>query len=127
MMGTPFKCNIGRKPELLLESSCRLVNALPKLWGGKGGSATSEQLRNKQQRHNMLLQVLQAASLLDHLPAGVLRILFENGEKIAALTGLRELENRLLAERAHNELLPVQQAIGQAGADVKPEVGRHRP
>ena len=73
----------------------------------------------------MLLQVLQAGSLLDRLPAGVLRMLFENGEKVAALTGLRELENRLLAERAHQELLPVQRAISQAGAEVKPEVGQH--
>lgn len=60
---------------ITLPLNYRLANALPKHWAGREGGAASisEQLRNKQSRHNLLLQVLQKIGFLSQIKPDVLK------------------------------------------------------
>lgn len=50
------------------------------------------------------------------------RILFENGEKIAAMTGICEQENKMLLDHAEEQLQPLQAVIGKAGQSLRAKV-----
>lgn len=47
------------------------------------------------------------------------RVLFENGEKVAAMMAIQEQENSLLTSRAEDRLAPLQACIKQAGHSLR--------
>ena len=51
----------------------RLVDTLPKHWGGAGSAAVSGQLDDKTNQHGALLHALEDGGCLPRLPASVLR------------------------------------------------------
>ena len=51
----------------------RLVDTLPKHWGGAGSAAVSGQLEDKTNAHGSLLHCLEDGGCLPRLPASVLR------------------------------------------------------
>lgn len=53
--------------------SCRVVDTLPKHWGGRGSAAIPEQLTAKANSHLVLLDTLQRAGALDQMPPSALR------------------------------------------------------
>ena len=50
------------------------------------------------------------------------RLLFENGEKVAAMTAIYEQQNGLLVSRAEDRLIPLQAAIKEAGRSLQTRV-----
>ena len=51
----------------------RVIDTLPKHWGGAGSAAVSAQLEDKANSHQLLLQCLQKGGCLPRLPPNVLR------------------------------------------------------
>lgn len=55
----------------------RVVDTLPKHWGGRGSAAIPEQLTAKANSHSVLLDTLQHAGVLEQMPPSALRC-FDN-------------------------------------------------
>ena len=51
--------------------------------------------------------------------AAFCRLLFENGEKVAAMTAIYEQQNGLLSSRAEDRLAHLQEAIKEAGQSLQ--------
>lgn len=60
-------------PDTTSHHACRVVDTLPKQWGGAGSAAVSVQLEDKSNSHQLLLQCLQDGGCLPRLPPSVLR------------------------------------------------------
>ncbi|PSC67487.1 nuclear pore complex NUP133 [Micractinium conductrix] len=68
--------------------SAMVCDALPRSWPT---AAVGEQLGEKQAAHGLLLQCLQDSGALGELHPSALRLLFQDGQQLAALAELREL------------------------------------
>ncbi|KAK9828131.1 hypothetical protein WJX81_008693 [Elliptochloris bilobata] len=110
--------------------STRLVDTLPKHWGGGPSSGPGSAgdvavaLAQKLERHGALLHALGANGLAALDPATV-RVLMENGERVAAVAAVRAAENRVLTARGRDPTAlpsPLQAAIASAGRRCMPRV-----
>ncbi|BDA43944.1 Nuclear pore complex protein NUP133 [Coccomyxa sp. Obi] len=107
--------------------SSRLADVLPKHWGGPvGGAEVAEQLATKKLSHDSLLLILGDAGVLSQLAAPALRVIMENGERLATVAAVREAENRLLSARSRpgtsTALALLQHVISLAGQQCMPQV-----
>ncbi|KAK9808624.1 hypothetical protein WJX72_000762 [[Myrmecia] bisecta] len=105
--------------------SKRLVDTLPKHWGGAASSAAiTDQLAQKRLLHNSLLHTLAQSGSLARLAPATLRAVLANAEKLAAVEAIRETEDRALGSRGGlaGDALPMQAAVKWAGEQCKPKV-----
>ena len=75
--------------------SRHVLDALPKTHSAGAGGAAGDLLAEKLATHQLLLQVLGDAGALKQLHATVLRLLFEDGQRLAALVDVQQLESEL--------------------------------
>ncbi|KAK9822959.1 hypothetical protein WJX74_009105 [Apatococcus lobatus] len=74
--------------------STRLVDMLPKHWGGAAtGPALSRHLQNKRAAHSRLLGLISQAGISSRLPASALNLTLEAGQLLAAVAAVREAES----------------------------------
>ncbi len=65
----------------------RVVDTLPKHWGGRGSAAIPEQLTAKANSHSVLLDTLQHAGVLEQMPPSALRCFEDCGALTTADRG----------------------------------------
>lgn len=89
--------------------SAMLCEALPKI----GSPSVGEQLHEKLATHQLLLQCLGDAGALAHLHPTCLRLLFEDGQRLAAAIELRQLLSKQTPDAAASG--PIHDAAVAAG------------
>lgn len=105
--------------------STRVIDTLPKHWGGAGSAAVPAQLEAKATSHAVLVNTLQQAGVFSRLPASACRAIFEAGERLHAVAAIREAETRSEAvARATGNATSclLSDAIQAAGARSTPPV-----
>lgn len=112
---------VGRA-NAICQYSAALCDALPK----SGVSSVGEQLQEKQGTHQLLLNCLGDAGALARLHPTCLRLVFEDGQLLAALQELRQLAAKQ-PESAAGPLHAVVLAAGQAAASAVAGSGDRAP
>ncbi|KAI7845496.1 hypothetical protein COHA_001042 [Chlorella ohadii] len=105
---------LGRE-NAIAKFSRHVLDALPKiLLGGAGPSAAEQALAEKVATHQLLLQCLSDCGAFQRLHASVLRCLLEDGQRLAVLTNVQQLESELARSGAPGALHGVVLAAGTA-------------
>ena len=119
----------------LCTAVCRLVDMLPKHWGGAvTGAKLSQHLREKQASHSRLLTLISQAGISSEVPASALNLMLEAGQLLATVGAVRQAESNAQEARQREEhtadLQPgsgteaelLSQAIDLAGQSVQSKV-----